>query len=317
MSIQNSYLNGSKMISVRFSNFWKNFNPNDNIFLDILQENLGPMDIKSKKRYDVDFEFSSVFLNRNALISKKVSSLLHRTLQSDLALAAVRESNQKISRGMAKRRIWYTGENVRPPITADFDGFLSFDQDNYGGKNAYMPLWWLRLNWFGDAKFSHQVGTAVDMNRLLAHREVRHKKTKFACAFVGNPHPMRLHFIEMLKRIGNVDVYGSYVGKPVVNKYDLAKDYRYSVCFENDLFPGYVTEKLVDAYLTETIPIYWGNLGQDSVVNRTSFINLTDYDSVDHCIQSISQLDYETVYQRNFLSTLPNLQEVKKVIFGI
>jgi len=305
------------MNSVRFLNFWKDFNQNDNIFLDMLQENLGPVDVNPKERYNVDFEFSSVFLKRNELISKKVSSLLHRTLQSEPALAAVHETNQKISRGMAKRRIWYTGENVRPPITAGFDGFLSFDQDNYGGKNAYLPLWWLRLNWSGDTKFSQQVGAAVDMNRLLGHREVRHKKTKFACAFVGNPHPVRLHFIEMLKRIGNVDVYGNYVGKPVANKYDIAKDYKYSVCFENDHFPGYITEKLIDAYLTETIPLYWGNLGNDNVINRTSFVNLADYNSIDDCIQSISQIDYEAVYQRNFLSMLPNLREVKKVIFGV
>jgi len=198
-----------------------------------------------------------------------------------------------------------------------FDGFLSFDQDSYGGRNAYLPLWWLRLNWFKDFELSPQVGTPVDMHLLLRHREARQRKTKFACAFVGNPHPKRLHFIEMLQKIDNVDVYGRYVGKPVKNKYEIAKDYKYSICFENDHFPGYVTEKLIDAYLTETIPIYWGNLGNDNVINRSSFVNLSDFDSVADCIDSISQIDYNAVYQHNFLNALPSLREVNRIIFGV
>jgi hypothetical protein len=305
------------MKSVRFVNFWRDFDPHNNIFLEVLNENFGSMIIRNNERSSVDFEFTSVFLKRSAVISKKVSSLVHQTLQSNPALASVYESNQKISRGEVGRRIWYTGENVRPPITAGFDGFLSFDQDNYGGKNAYIPLWWLRLNWFSDFKLSQQVGTPVDMNLLVRNREARQKKTKFACAFVGNPHPMRLHFIEMLKKIGNVDVYGRYVGKPVKNKYEISKDYKYSVCFENDHFPGYVTEKLIDAYVTETIPIYWGNLGNDNVINSSSFVNLSDFDSVEDCIDSISQIDYDAVYQNNFLNSLPSLQDVKRIIFGV
>jgi hypothetical protein len=304
------------MKTVRFLNFWQGFDPYENLFLDILQNNLGSVSTRIQNRHHVDYEFSSVFLNRSALISKKLTSLVNRSLHSEPALAAVIESNQKVSRREADRKIWYTGENVRPPITGGFDGFLSFDQENYGGKNAYLPLWWLRLNWFSETKFSSQLGTPVDMNNLLHGREEKRKKSKFACAFVGNPHPMRLHFIKMLEKLGEVDVYGRYVGKPVVNKYEIARDYQYSVCFENDNFPGYVTEKLIDAYLTETIPIYWGNLGNDNVINTNSFINLSDFSSVSDCLDGIAELDYPAVYQRNFLNVLPSLNEVNRVVFG-
>jgi hypothetical protein len=154
------------------------------------------------------------------------------------------------------------------------------------------------------------------MQSLLKPRRIENEKKKFACAFIGNPHPMRLHFIEQLSKLGNVDTYGSFVGRPVENKYDIAKDYKFSVCFENDLYPGYVTEKLIDSYVTENVPIYWGNLGKDNTINRSSFLNLSDYNSVSDLIDCISQIDFESIYNQPFLDSIPDLTEVTKVICG-
>lgn len=36
------------------------------------------------------------------------------------------------------------------------------------------------------------------------------------------------------------------------------RDYRFSVAAENAAVPGYVTEKIVNSYLAQTVPIYWG-----------------------------------------------------------
>lgn len=35
--------------------------------------------------------------------------------------------------------------------------------------------------------------------------------------------------------------------------------YRFAICFENTIFPGYLTEKLFDCLLAGCIPIYWGD----------------------------------------------------------
>jgi len=302
------------MTSVRFIDFWKDFDPKENLFLQILDNELGKIDVEQGNRNFVDFEFHSVFLGRRAQISKKISSLVRQSVNSEPALANVSQSSAKISKEKSKRQIWYTGENVRPPLSAGYDGYLSFDQDSYGGRNAYLPLWWLRLNWYEEFKFSPQLGTKIEMQTLLKPRQLDAKKSKFACAFIGNPHPLRIHFIEELSKLGNVDVYGSHVGKPVTNKYDIAKDYKYSVCFENDLFPGYVTEKLVDSYAIDNIPIYWGNLGNDNNINRSAFLNLSDFNSVSDFIDCVSDIDYENKYNQAFLNSPPNLSEVIQII---
>jgi hypothetical protein len=55
----------------------------------------------------------------------------------------------------------------------------------------------------------------------------------------------------------NVDVYGSGYN-PVKKKITALQDYRYSFCIENCKKDYYFTEKLLDCFLSGTIPIYWG-----------------------------------------------------------
>jgi len=55
------------------------------------------------------------------------------------------------------------------------------------------------------------------------------------------------------------DKYGSH-SRPVEDKNSLCSNYLYAFCPENSYFPGYVTEKLVQAYMSGCIPIYWGCL---------------------------------------------------------
>jgi hypothetical protein len=42
-------------------------------------------------------------------------------------------------------------------------------------------------------------------------------------------------------------------------KRTLLSHYRFAICFENTVFPGYLTEKLFDCLLAGCIPIYWGD----------------------------------------------------------
>lgn len=56
---------------------------------------------------------------------------------------------------------------------------------------------------------------------------------------------------------GKVDVYGSGYNR-IANKIVALKDYRYTFSIENCKEDYYFTEKLIDAFLSGTIPIYWG-----------------------------------------------------------
>lgn len=57
---------------------------------------------------------------------------------------------------------------------------------------------------------------------------------------------------------------------------ELLKPYRFSLAFENKLVPGYVTEKIVNAFLADSIPIYWGSKAVLDMFNPDAFIYATD-----------------------------------------
>nr|WP_257842607.1 glycosyltransferase family 10 [Helicobacter sp. 13S00477-4] len=81
---------------------------------------------------------------------------------------------------------------------------------------------------------------------------------------------LREEFFEALSLYKKVDSAGSYrnnIGRtlPIINgdfstsKYEFMKDYKFSIAFENSSANGYSTEKIIQAFGAQTIPIYWGD----------------------------------------------------------
>lgn len=63
-------------------------------------------------------------------------------------------------------------------------------------------------------------------------------------------------------------------------KYDGLRDYRYSLCIENGRERNYYTEKIVDAWLSWTMPLYWGCPNLADYYPREAFIEI-DIGAVD------------------------------------
>ena len=55
----------------------------------------------------------------------------------------------------------------------------------------------------------------------------------------------------------NIDIFGGGYN-PLEDKINGLKDYRYHFCIENMKRDYWFTEKLIDCFVTGTIPIYWG-----------------------------------------------------------
>lgn len=191
-------------------------------------------------------------------------------------------------------RLWFTGENIRAPLNG-FDLTLSFDPDEYGGSNVYLPLAIVGLRWFDSTSSATEEckrAGAVLHPRVAAEarRPVAAERTEFACAFIGNPEPRRMRAIEALSRYRPVDVFGAAVGRPVAEKASIARQYRYVVCFENDLFPGYVSEKPVEAYATGAIPL-WSGLDEVGILHRQGVVNQADFSYLSEWVDHVADLD--------------------------
>jgi hypothetical protein len=116
------------------------------------------------------------------------------------------------------------------------------------------------------------------------------KKNGFVSSFINNPHPTRLRAIFELSKIGKVGVYGRSVGNYVEDKIGTAGEYWFNLCFENDLYPGYVTEKVLEAWLAGTVPLYWG-LDSAGILNPKAIVNLNDFKSLKEFMEYVKFLE--------------------------
>ena len=156
--------------------------------------------------------------------------------------------------------VWFTGENLRPPH--DYDLTASFDLDTFHGTNLYMPLALIEYKFqLNNAKTRPVLG--VDSSA---------QRPRDIAAFVGNPHPARMRAIELLSHYVDVDLYGRLVQRPVNDFFSLASQYKAVLCFENDLYPGYVTEKAVRAWFAGAIPLWWGD-DAAGLLNSAALLN--------------------------------------------
>ena len=120
-------------------------------------------------------------------------------------------------------------------------------------------------------------------------------------------HRYRLSFVERLcNTFGDaIDWFGNGV-LPLEQKWDGLAPYRYTVVLENQSAPRVLTEKLQDAFLALSFPIYWGDPLAPSIFPSTSFMEI-DIGDFARTARKIELLLGEDPYE----SLLPDLIEAK------
>lgn len=86
-----------------------------------------------------------------------------------------------------------------------------------------------------------------------------------------------------------VDLYGRGF-KEIQNKEEGLEPYCFSIAIENDDTECYFTEKLLDCFLTCTVPIYWGPKKISKIFNNNGIIWLNDIKDI--C--SLTYMDYNS-----------------------
>lgn len=126
-----------------------------------------------------------------------------------------------------------------------------------------------------------------------------------------------------------LDVYGkgwpsgiskedSRVGNWVERKENILKNYHFNLCFENTVFPHYITEKIWDSIENHCLPIYFGGKRSSiySSFPKNSFIDYNEYKNEKELfdyIQNISSSDF--VERMNKCLSVYNFYSNKPVIF--
>lgn len=90
--------------------------------------------------------------------------------------------------------------------------------------------------------------------------------------------------------------YMNNMGMPegVPDKYVFQKKHKFSIAFENSSHSGYTTEKLVQSFAAQTIPIYWGDPDVTRFFNPKAMINVLNFHSLQEVVKRVSDIDNDS-----------------------
>jgi len=113
-------------------------------------------------------------------------------------------------------------------------------------------------------------------------------------------HQFRHEIIETFKRNGQLpfDLFGSGYNR-VEHKIEGLKDYRFSIVMENCQAAGYHTEKIIDSFVTSTVPIYYGDPAIGRVYDEKGIIRFKTVEELEY-VMGVLEKDGVEIYDKMF-----------------
>ena len=246
-----------KQIKIYFMGFWSDFDYNNFIVYQIL-----------KKNYNVVVESDPA--------------------KADYIICSVFDKPFQYC-SYPQVRIFYSGENYAPDFNLVDYAISPYPISYFDRSFCYSH--------FGDpARF-----TALETKNRNYPTSILSEKPFFANFIFGHEseHHIRGDFFRSLSKYRRVDSAGPYMnnmpnGKCVdykVDKTDFQKKYKFTICIESTAHRGFITEKIVDAFFSDTIPIYYGSDTIGDIFNPGAFIDLRMFGSYEDAVELIAELD--------------------------
>jgi len=190
--------------------------------------------------------------------------------------------------------VLFLGENQRPDYRRCTTS-LSSDLNSYTGRNFYYPAWMNEIDWLSNTSdnwYNIEVNRRRDHGSTIRDWLSRREET---IAIFNNQDQRRLYDVDTLRTCLPVDVFGRSSGRSfapgMLAKLQLCQQYRFHYCTENSYWPGYLTEKILHAYLAGCIPIYDSSNDAAGLLNKRSFLDLSDfYDRPNKLAQHLLQI---------------------------
>ena len=241
------------MIKIAFCDFYRNFDPK---VFPITKMILESYEVELTDVKHADYVFFSVFGEDHWFVSERCV------------------------------KIFFTGENITPDFNA-CDYAIGFDWLDFGDRYLRYPLYYT---------YSNETNYAMENKHKCDVKKELEIKKDFCSITVSNDdrNPIFKLLFERLSEYKKVDSGGKWrnnMGGRVNDKLAFDRTHKFSIVCENSASPGYTTEKIVQAYAANCIPIYWGDPDISKVFNTRSFINVTDFASVDAVVDCVKQLD--------------------------
>ena len=180
-------------------------------------------------------------------------------------------------------KIYFTGEN-RTPNFNECDYAMGFERLSFRDRYMRFPLYCI----YPEYQLLEKKQIGVDKSVLDA-------KKGFCSFTVSNDtcHPRNemFHLLSSYKRVDSGGKYLNNIGGRVEDKFAFDKEHKFSIVFENFSYNGYCTEKIVQAFAAQTIPIYWGDALYEETFNAKAFINVHKYKTFNEVLERVKEID--------------------------
>lgn len=283
-----------KTIRIGYTDLYPDQDPKNNVIYNLI-----------KDRYNVEIIDTTVPANRDKVEYLIYSACGRRFLDYNCV------------------RIFVTGENLTPEFNL-CDYGIGFDHITFEDRFFRLPIYFWELY-------------KKDFDALLQNRMSlagpSPEKREF-CGIVASNNtfadPTRENFFEALSKYKHVASGGrayNNIGMPdgVPDKTAFLKNYKFSIAFENSSYPGYCTEKLMQAFAAGNVPIYWGDPTAVEQFNEKAFINCCGL-TLEEAVEKVKEVDNNHELYLKMLSENPlvdsnlkekTMEEFQKFLFNI
>lgn len=157
-----------------------------------------------------------------------------------------------------------------------FDGIFTFDKSLYEKSSKY--------------HFTPCGGCWVLEQDRAVHTKSKNVSMIMSHKMTTEGHRLR-H--EIAGRNDGIDIFG--YTNPIDNKITGLKDYRFSVSVENTRADYYFTEKLIDCFMTGTVPVYWGCPSIGDFFNTDGVVVIDSADDLQAVLGELTEDRYQSM----------------------
>jgi hypothetical protein len=237
---------------------------------------------------------------------------------------------QLASRAIPPLTLFHTGENLRHDhILADFA--ISHDLAIQSAKHLRLPYWMEMIDWAHEGLLGNsnpRYGQLLKLGTLQAPLGDQFlKREQKAVIMTSHLREPRASSLAALQKLMPVDGMGPYFDANIKDhhssqfrKMNILQSYAFNLCPENGIHPGYVTEKIPEAFAAGCLPITFVDEAVSGDFNPKAFINLApmaknSFEELEQRLHSKALL--EAYAQESLIVKEPTLQDLKKFLANV
>jgi hypothetical protein len=209
----------------------------------------------------------------------------------------------------SKKYIYWSGESYGPTRSEyESEHINLLTGGPFDEKTAYMPFFMYSPFLYKDKYANHEAKKkriAYCNNNLIQIREdifnfFVEKIGANSCSSLGNC------FGKYQETNKKIEAF--WFHEKLIKEYS---EYDFIIAMENKVYEGYVTEKILNAYCSGGVPIYWGDSKFAKMFfNKNSFIDASDFKNLEECVEYVCKLKKTEI---DYLTSQPHFNKIEGI----